>query len=147
MQIKEEMVTNKFVYRPVFFALCAILTALLFAVIVSVANVNAGVGPGGSAANSGGGACPDPIRSGVNGCPYTPNGNGWYEVPVDSPNAPRGNSFWNTANPTCKAEGATHVIAYVVLTGERTLSAGWIYRYLWSWAGETPYTGNISVWR
>lgn len=114
---------------------CAILLSF------SATPVDAAVGSGG--AGSGGSA--NCNGSGIPGCPWTSNGHGWRLIPVDASDAPRGNGYWSTANPACKADGATHVMAYVVFTGERTLSRAFIYKFPWSWGGLYNYNGTVSV--
>lgn len=120
--------------------------AIIFVVtfFVMPQSAEAAVGPGGSS-SGGGGACPRPPRGGIATCPYTTNGQGWYEIPVNAAEAPRTNGYWDGARSQCSAEGANSVMAYVVLTGRQTLGSGWIYRFQWGWERGGPYTGNVSV--
>lgn len=139
------MATNsRRTFRPFVLALGAVLTMFLMTFVVTPEPVDAAVGTG-AASSGGGGACPKPPRGGYNGCPFTTNGQGWFELPVDYGDAPKGNGYWNIANSTCKSEGAGNVVAYVVFTGEKTLSKAWIYRYTTGWEKGNPYVGNISM--
>ena len=69
-----------------------------------------------------GGVCPRWLTSGIPGCPYTGNGQGWFEIPTNTPNPPDVNGYWDTAYRTCSIEGASHIMMYLVYTGERTIA-------------------------
>jgi len=119
-------------------------SVLFIAVAVAAAFVpqstHAAVGTGNGSAGSG---CSGGTGPNKNGCPYTTNGTGWFKIAVGASNAPTGNSYWSTASPTCRNEGSTHVIAFVIFTGEKTLSKGWIYKFQPKY-DNGPYVGNIS---
>lgn len=115
--------------------------AVSFATFLSTQSVHAAVGTGGS----GGGGSANCDGGGIDGCPWTTNGQGWFQISVDDSNAPQGNGYWANASATCRAEGTTHVIAYLVLTGEKTLSQAWVYKFQWPWETYGEYVGNVSV--
>lgn len=115
--------------------------SLLLGTVFLVSTTNAAIGNGGE----GSGGSEDCDGRGIPGCPWTSNGHGWRAIRVDAGDAPRGNGYWAAANPACKAEGATHVIAYLVFTGEQTQSQAYIYKFPRSWGGFGSYNGTLTV--
>ena len=116
----------------------SILAAAVFMGALAFSHsVNAGIGPGGNSTPSSG--C---NGGGIRGCPWSSNSHGWYKIPLNSGWAPKGDaSYWNAAYNTCRNEGASHVIAYVMFTGERDIRYGWVYQFQDYW-----YNKSRGVW-
>ncbi|MGV9002051.1 MAG: hypothetical protein ACOH18_03825 [Candidatus Saccharimonadaceae bacterium] len=129
-----------FRFAPLIIGVFAIAVVVGF---VMLDTANAAVGPG--AGNSGGGSSGPCNGPGINGCPWTSNGHGWFQIPIDSSDSPSGNSYWDDANAQCKAEGASHVIAYVVFTGEQDMPHARVYMFPWAWATNSHYIGTLSI--
>ena len=109
-------------------------------VLFSPGVVNAAVGTGANSSPTG--SC---NRGGIAGCPWTTNDFGWYMFALNDPNAPRGNAaYFNAAHAACSAQGTSHVVAFVILTGERTWATGWIWRFMdpWEWDPYPHWGGN-----
>lgn len=137
---------GRVVYRPKLLIIAVLAVALGVAtafILQQSANaaIGTGLGSGSVSKNCDGG--------GIAGCPWTSNGHGWFEFPIDaSTNIPTGNGIWGTAYNQCKAENAAQIIAYVIFTGDKPVpkwSTAWIYKYLDAYLTYQPYYGNISI--
>ncbi len=86
-------------------------------------------------------------RGGIAGCPWTSNGHGWRKISINDANGPSGNGRWGGGVRACRQDGATHIVAYLVFTGERTQKTAYIYNFNYSkfsdnWAG---FNGSMTT--
>ena len=105
------------------FSVAVLGVSILLALFIAHGLAFAAVGSGGSGGGGGGGA----------GSPQTRSGHGWYIVSSDSsatgPARFRGSGMgtWADAKALCRAEGASQMVAYIVLTSTERISDAWVY--------------------
>ncbi len=136
------MATNSIIKYFVALALTIIIAGFFVTLSPSGVAAEAWVDSGDNA-SSGSPGC---NGGGKDGCPWSSNGYGWYELLIDGGwGAPKGNGRWDGAVSKCRAVGARKIIAFVVFTGEKTWDKAWIMN--WDGASDwgSPYTGNITT--